>query len=73
MSPSRQLQKVYVSGFLFNVSYLLFAVLIPFYAISLHLAIWMVGILTALPGVLQLPTRIISGPLVDWLGERWVL
>lgn len=73
MSPSRQLQKVYLAGFLFNVSYLLFAVLIPLDALSLHLAIWTVGVLTALPGVLQLPTRIISGPLVDWLGERWVL
>lgn len=73
MSSSRQLHKVYFSGFFFNVSYLLFAVLIPLDALSLHLAIWMVGVLTALPGVLQLPTRIISGPLVDWLGARWVL
>lgn len=73
MSAKAQLQKVYLSGLFFNISYLSFAVLIPLDAIHQHLAIWMIGVLTTLPGVLQLPTRIISGPLVDWLGSRWVL
>ncbi|MCL5116940.1 MAG: MFS transporter [Firmicutes bacterium] len=73
MSHRANLQKVYASGFLFNVSYLTFAVLIPLDALQQHLPVWMVGILAAIPGVLQLPTRILSGPLVDWLGERWVL
>ncbi len=73
MSAKAQLRKVYVSGLFFNISYLTFAILIPLDAIQQHLAVWMIGMLTTLPGVLQLPTRILSGPLVDWVGARWVL
>lgn len=65
--------KVYASGFLFNVSFLAFAVLVPLTALHDHLPLWLVGVLAAVPGALQLPTRILSGPLVDHLGERLVL
>ena len=67
------LGKIYASGMLFNVCYLMFAVMIPLDAVHEHLAVWVVGVLAAIPGVMQLPTRILSGPLVDWLGERFVL
>ncbi len=67
------LGKIYASGMLFNICYLMFAVLIPLDAVHEHLAVWMVGVLAAIPGVMQLPSRILSGPLVDWLGERFVL
>ena len=67
------LGKIYASGMLFNVCYLMFAVMIPLDAVHEHLAVWVVGVLAAIPGVMQLPSRILSGPLVDWLGERFVL
>lgn len=73
MNGNSTLGRVYGSGFLFNVAFLTFAVLIPLDAVHQHLAVWIVGVLAAIPGVLQLPSRILSGPLVDWLGERWVL
>lgn len=73
MANQTHLTKVYVSGLLFNVSYLTFAVLIPLDALHQHLPVWILGALAAIPGVLQLPTRIMSGPLVDLKGERWVL
>ncbi len=73
MSRATQLEKVYMSGFFFNVSYLIFAVLIPLDALHLHLTVWAVGILAALSGILQLPLRILSGPLVDRWGSRSVL
>ncbi|MCL4493418.1 MAG: MFS transporter [Firmicutes bacterium] len=66
-------RKVYISGFLFNVSFLAFAILIPLDALAQHLPVLLVGVLAAVPGILQLPMRILSGPLVDRLGERWVL
>ncbi len=60
-------------GLTFNVSFLLLALLVPIDALKMGLSSTTVGILTAIPGVLQLPTRIISGPLTDVLGERAVL
>ncbi len=65
--------KVYVVGFLFNVSFLSFAILIPVDALAHHFPVFLVGVLAAIPGILQLPLRIFSGPLVDRMGERWVL
>lgn len=67
------LGKIYASGMLFNICYLTFAVLIPLDAVHEHLAVWVIGVLAAIPGIMQLPTRILSGPFVDWLGERFVL
>ncbi|NMP23287.1 MFS transporter [Sulfobacillus harzensis] len=67
------LNKVYASGLLFNVSFLTFAVLIPLDALQQHLPVWIVGILAAIPGVFQMPSRTLSGPLVDLKGERWML
>lgn len=73
MDARQSLRSVYASGMLFNICYLTFAVLIPLDALHQQMPVWMVGVLAAIPGVLQLPSRIVSGPLVDWLGERWVL
>ncbi len=73
MGPQAHLTKVYTSGLLFNISYLAFAVLIPLDALHQQLPVWIVGILAAIPGILQMPTRILSGPLVDLKGERWML
>lgn len=60
-------------GLTFNVSFLLLALLVPIDALKMGLSTTTVGILTAIPGVMQLPTRIISGPMTDVLGERIVL
>lgn len=65
--------KVYATGFLFNVSFLGFALLVPFLGLHDHLPLWLVGILASIPGIFQLPGRVLSGPLVDRFGERLVL
>jgi MFS family permease len=57
----------------FNVAYLLLALLVPLDAVRLGLPPPVIGMLAAVPGVLQLPARIVSGPLADGWGERTVL
>lgn len=57
----------------FNVAYLLLALLVPLDAVRLGLSPQIIGLLAAIPGVLQLPARIVSGPLSDAWGERTVL
>ena len=61
------------SGLAFNVSFLMLALLVPIDAIHLGYAAWMVGVLAATPGIMQLPARILSGPLTAYLGERRLL
>ncbi len=64
---------VYLIGFAFNVSYLMLAFAIPLDAVVHHLPIGAIALLTALPGVLLLTQRFLSGPLTDVLGEVPVL
>lgn len=68
-----KLWEVNGAGLLFNVSFLMLALLVPLDAIHLRYAPWMIGILAAMPGVVQLPSRVMSGPLTVYLGERRLL
>ncbi|MCL8209126.1 MAG: MFS transporter [Actinomycetia bacterium] len=72
-SSSGLLRRVLFGSWAFNVAYLLLAVLVPLDAVRLGLASQTIGLLAAIPGVLQLPARILSGPLTDTWGERTVL
>jgi len=72
-SSRRTLWAVDTAGFIFNVAFLLFALLVPLDAIRHHWSVATIGSLAALVGVTQLPGRILSGPLVDAKGERAVL
>ncbi len=68
-----KLRMVYGAGLAFNVSFLMIALLVPVDALRLGYPTWVVGLLAATPGVMQLPMRILSGPLTGSLGERRVL
>ena len=68
-----KLWEVNGAGLAFNVSFLMLALLIPIDAIHLGYAPWMIGVLAAMSGLVQLPTRILSGPLTAYLGERRLL
>lgn len=58
----------------FNISYLMLAFLVPVYAaVRLHDSLAAIGVLTALPSMLQLPMRTVSGALSDSWGERPLL
>lgn len=65
--------RTYISSGTFNAAFLLLAVLVPLDALRLGLNPVLIGFLAALPGALQLPLRILSGPLSDAWGERTVL
>ncbi|AUW93413.1 MFS transporter [Sulfobacillus sp. hq2] len=61
------------AGLAFNVSFLMLALLVPIDATRLGYHAWVVGLLAATPGVMQLPARILSGPLTSFFGERRLL
>lgn len=63
------LGRTYAAGMMFNVTYLMYAVLVPIDAVHRGFPLWEVGVLTAAPGFLQLPARILSGPMTDVFGE----
>lgn len=57
-------------AFSFNLSYLMLAFLIPLEALHLGASVVWIGLLAALPSILQVPLRSISGALCDTWGER---
>lgn len=65
--------RINIQGLLFNTGFLLVALLVPLRALHLGLSPAEIGLLAAMPGVLQIPLRLASGPLVDLWGERRVL
>lgn len=69
----RSAWQVETVGGLFNIAYLMLSFAIPLYAIHIHLALWAIAVLTALPGVFLIVQRILSGPLTAALGEVPVL
>jgi MFS family permease len=61
-------------GFCFNLGYLMLAFLVPLYAVvRLHDSLVSIGVITALPSMLQLPLRTLSGPIGDFWGEARLL
>lgn len=73
MQPLAVVYRSLVAGFLFNVAYLLYAVLVPLDAARQGLSPWVIGVLAAAPGVVQLPLRVLSGPIVNAWGEPRML
>lgn len=73
LQPAAVVQRSLVGGFLFNVAYLLYAVLVPLDAARQGLPPWEIGALAAAPGMVQLPLRVLSGPIVNVWGEPKML
>lgn len=65
--------RINLIALVFNLSYIMLAFLIPLDALHLGYAPLAIGIVTGLPGLLQMPLRALSGPLCDLYGERGFL